>query len=80
MHTQQTATAAAPIYWTTQAREEFDARIRATVAERHTPGGQIVTGNHACAIDRQARAQGAERVNRQVVQEYFARLADGGRR
>lgn len=79
MHTHVTQTAPRAIYWTTQAQEVFAEEIRLVVPEHWTPGGQIVVGAHSDKITRIARRQGLERVNRALVQEYFARLADGGR-
>lgn len=80
MHTHALQTAPRAIYWTTQAREVFTEEIRLVVPEHWTPGGQIVVGAHSDKITRMARARGLERVNRGQVQEYFARLADGGRK
>jgi len=80
MHTQVVLHTPAALYWTTQASEVFSDEIRGVVPQHWTPGGQIVTGTHADAINRIARRRGLEKVGRALVQEYFALLADGGRR
>lgn len=67
------ATAVSPqIYWTTQAREEFDAHIRRIVHEHWTAGGQVVAGNHSGSIEILAAFEGLDRINRQRVADYFA--------
>jgi len=80
MHTHTAVQPPAVIYWTTQANDVFADEIRGVVPQHWTPGGQIVTGTHADAINRLAHRRGLEKVGRALVQEYFAMLADGGRR